>query len=63
MRFEEAYGSWQRDRPTQAESASLLGVSELIELPNQAIIVCADGERPTPMLKKIGIQVNAHYGT
>lgn len=36
---------------------------DLIELPNQAIIVCAGGELPTPMLKKIGIQVEAHYGT
>ena len=35
---------------------------EMIELPNQAISVCAGGELPTPMLKKIGIQVNAHYG-
>jgi thioredoxin reductase len=36
---------------------------ETIELPNQAVIVCAGGELPTPMLKKIGIQVEAHYGT
>ncbi|MEN6587261.1 MAG: NAD(P)-binding domain-containing protein [Sulfuricella sp.] len=36
---------------------------EIIELPNQAIIVCAGGELPTPMLKKIGIQVEARYGT
>jgi thioredoxin reductase/NAD-dependent dihydropyrimidine dehydrogenase PreA subunit len=36
---------------------------EMIELPNQAIIVCAGGELPTPMLKKIGIAVEAHYGT
>lgn len=28
MRFEEAYGGWQRGRLTQAEAASLLGVSE-----------------------------------
>jgi len=35
----------------------------MIELPNQAIIVCAGGELPTPMLKKIGIEVEAHYGT
>lgn len=36
---------------------------ETIELPNEAIIVCAGGELPTPMLKKIGIQVDARYGT
>lgn len=34
-----------------------------LELPNDAVIVCAGGELPTPMLKKIGIQVEAHYGT
>ena len=36
---------------------------EAIELANDAIIVCAGGELPTPMLKKIGIQVDARYGT
>lgn len=36
---------------------------EMIELPNQAVIVCAGGELPTPMLKKIGIQVDVCYGT
>lgn len=35
----------------------------VVELPNDAVIVCAGGELPTPMLKKIGIQVEAHYGT
>jgi thioredoxin reductase/ferredoxin len=33
------------------------------QLGNDAIIVCAGGELPTPMLKKIGIRVEAHYGT
>jgi thioredoxin reductase (NADPH) len=33
------------------------------EIPNDAVIVCAGGELPTPFLKKIGIQVEAHYGT
>lgn len=28
MRFEEAYGGWEAGRLTQAEAASLLGVSE-----------------------------------
>jgi len=36
---------------------------ENIRLANDAIIVCAGGELPTPMLKKIGIKVEAHYGT
>lgn len=34
----------------------------MTSIPNDAIIVCAGGELPTPMLKKIGIQVEAHYG-
>lgn len=34
-----------------------------LTLPNEAVIVCAGGELPTPMLKKIGIRVEAHYGT
>jgi len=34
-----------------------------IELENQAVIVCAGGELPIPMLKKIGIKVEARYGT
>ena len=35
---------------------------ESIELENEAIIVCAGGELPTPMLKKIGIHVEMHHG-
>lgn len=33
-----------------------------VELANEAIIVCAGGELPTPMLKKIGIKVEMHHG-
>lgn len=33
-----------------------------VELPNQAVIVCAGGELPIPFLKKLGISVEAHYG-
>lgn len=36
---------------------------EKIVLANDAVIVCAGGELPTPMLKKIGISVDVHYGT
>lgn len=36
---------------------------ELLTLPNDALIVCAGGELPTPFLKKIGIQVEAHFGS
>ena len=35
---------------------------QTFELPNQAVIVCAGGELPTPFLKKMGITVEAHYG-
>lgn len=35
---------------------------DIVPIPNDAVIVCAGGELPTPMLKKIGIQVEAHYG-
>lgn len=35
---------------------------ELLERANDAIIVCAGGELPTPMLKKMGIQVDTHFG-
>jgi len=33
------------------------------ELPNDAIIVCAGGILPTPMLKEMGIEVETKYGT
>jgi len=47
----------------EVDKAILAKGDETIELPNDAIIVCAGGELPTPMLKKIGIQVDARYGT
>jgi thioredoxin reductase/NAD-dependent dihydropyrimidine dehydrogenase PreA subunit len=34
-----------------------------LTLRNDAVIVCAGGELPTPMLKKIGVQVDVRYGT
>jgi len=36
---------------------------KIIELPNNAVIVCAGGVLPTPFLKKIGIEVETKYGT
>jgi len=36
---------------------------EEFEIPNDAVIVCAGGDLPTPFLKKIGVEVEAHYGT
>lgn len=36
---------------------------KLVELGNDAIIVCAGGILPTPFLKEIGIEVDTKYGT
>ena len=36
---------------------------KVIELPNDAIIVCAGGILPTPFLKSIGIEVETKFGT
>ena len=33
------------------------------ELPNDAVIVCAGGILPTPLLKHIGIEVETKHGT
>ncbi|MGA8050179.1 MAG: NAD(P)-binding domain-containing protein [Burkholderiales bacterium] len=33
------------------------------EMPNDAVIVCAGGDLPTPFLKKIGVMVETRYGT
>jgi thioredoxin reductase/NAD-dependent dihydropyrimidine dehydrogenase PreA subunit len=35
---------------------------KILEIPNQAIIVCAGGILPTPFLKEIGIMVETHHG-
>jgi thioredoxin reductase (NADPH) len=34
-----------------------------IELPNDAVIVCAGGILPTPLLQEIGIQIETRHGT
>jgi thioredoxin reductase (NADPH) len=47
----------------QPKQVTLKTPTETFKLPNDAVIVCAGGELPTPMLKKIGIQVETHYGT
>ncbi len=36
---------------------------EIVEVPNEAVIVCAGGILPTPFLKEIGIQVETKFGT
>ncbi|MBS1129238.1 MAG: 4Fe-4S dicluster protein [Proteobacteria bacterium] len=44
------------------ESVTLKLGETTIERRNEGIIVCAGGELPTPMLKKIGIQVDTRHG-
>ena len=36
---------------------------QIMDIPNQAIIVCAGGILPTPFLKEIGIMVETKFGT
>ena len=45
------------------ETVSIEYQGQIIELPNDAIIVCAGGILPTPFLKEIGIIVEAKFGT
>ena len=37
--------------------------SRMIEIPNDAVIVCAGGILPTPFLKQIGVMVETKFGT
>lgn len=36
---------------------------KIAQIRNDAVIVCAGGTLPTPMLKEIGVMVNTYYGT
>lgn len=45
------------------ERLTLRKGKEESEIPNDAVIVCAGGDLPTPFLKKLGVMVEAHYGT
>jgi len=46
-----------------ADRITLRKGKDEFEIPNDAVIVCAGGDLPTPFLKKIGVEVEAHYGT
>ena len=46
-----------------ADKITLRKGKDEYEIPNDAVIVCAGGELPTPFLKKIGVDVQAHYGS
>lgn len=39
-----------------------LADKNLVEIPNDAVIICAGGVLPTPFLKEIGVMVETHYG-
>jgi thioredoxin reductase len=39
-----------------------LADKKVIEITNNAVIVCAGGILPTPFLKEIGVMVETHYG-
>lgn len=35
---------------------------QLVTIPNQAVVICAGGILPTPLLKEIGVMVETHHG-
>jgi len=45
-----------------ANTVTLIHEGKDIEVKNDAVIVCAGGTLPTPMLKEIGVMVNTYYG-
>lgn len=45
------------------DTVTLIHEGKNIELKNDAVIVCAGGTLPTPMLKEIGVIVDTYYGT
>lgn len=45
------------------DRVSLEHQGQILDIPNQAIIVCAGGILPTPFLKEIGIMVETKFGT
>jgi thioredoxin reductase/ferredoxin len=44
------------------ESVVIKRKAKLTTLPNRAVIVCAGGILPTGLLKKLGVEVETHYG-
>lgn len=45
------------------DSVTLDSQGQVTRLRNDAVIVCAGGTLPTPMLKEIGVMVDTYYGT
>lgn len=46
-----------------ADTVALKTEAGARELPNQAVIVCAGGELPTPLLQRMGVKFATKYGT
>ena len=46
-----------------AETVTIEQGGKIMEIPNNAVIVCAGGVLPTPFLKKLGIEIETKYGT
>jgi hypothetical protein len=47
----------------QSKSVNLTWRGAAEELANDAVIVCAGGVLPTPLLQKIGVKFETKYGT
>jgi thioredoxin reductase/NAD-dependent dihydropyrimidine dehydrogenase PreA subunit len=47
----------------ESRSVRVSHKAEQRELPNDAVIVCAGGQLPTPLLQKVGIEFETKYGT
>jgi len=45
------------------DSVELEQQGNMIQLQNDAVIICAGGVLPTPFLKATGIEVETRYGT
>jgi hypothetical protein len=39
-----------------------LADKQIVSIPNEAVIICAGGILPTPLLKEIGVLVETHHG-
>ena len=46
-----------------ADSASIAQEGKRRRIGNDAVIICAGGILPTPLLKEIGVQVETKFGT
>lgn len=47
----------------EQRSVQLEHVGRRLTLPNEAVIVCAGGELPTPLLRQVGIRFETKFGT